>query len=145
VRPDRRRLFVIDGAKALRQAIAAVFGADQLVQRCRRHKIGNVLGYLPKARQPQVKAALQAAYRLEAKQGMARLKQPARWLEPEYPSAAASLRAGLAETFTINRLGLPPRWRRCLATTNIVESPRADAQLRTARVTRWRRGAMALR
>jgi transposase-like protein len=145
VRPQRRRLFVIDGAKALRQGITAVFGADQLVQRCRRHKIENVLGYLPQALQPQVRATLQAAYRLEAEAGMTKLKQQARWREPEYPSAAASLREGLAETFTINRLGLPPRLRRCLATTNIVESPTADAQLRTGRVTRWRSGTMALR
>lgn len=32
--PDRRRLFVIDGSKALRSAIDAVFGAGNPVQRC---------------------------------------------------------------------------------------------------------------
>jgi transposase-like protein len=36
---DRRYLFVIDGAKALRAAIDEVFGADQPVQRCRNHTI----------------------------------------------------------------------------------------------------------
>ena len=36
LRADRRRLFVIDGAKALRQAIGRVFGSSNLVQRCRR-------------------------------------------------------------------------------------------------------------
>ena len=36
-RVDRRRLFVIDGAKALRSAIAHVFGARNPVQRCRNH------------------------------------------------------------------------------------------------------------
>ncbi|MGH9455424.1 MAG: transposase, partial [Terriglobia bacterium] len=35
----RRRLFVIDGSKALRMAINAVFGAQGLVQRCRNHKL----------------------------------------------------------------------------------------------------------
>jgi transposase-like protein len=35
---DRQYLFVIDGAKALRAAIEEVFGAAQLVQRCRNHK-----------------------------------------------------------------------------------------------------------
>jgi hypothetical protein len=34
---DRKYLFVIDGAKALRTAIEEVFGADQPVQRCRNH------------------------------------------------------------------------------------------------------------
>ena len=37
LRADRRRLFVIDGAKALRQAIGRVFGSSNLVQRCRKH------------------------------------------------------------------------------------------------------------
>jgi hypothetical protein len=35
LRADRRRLFVIDGAKALRAAIGRVFGSSNLVQRCR--------------------------------------------------------------------------------------------------------------
>ena len=39
LRADRRRLFVIDGAKALRRAIGRVFGSSNLVQRCRNHKV----------------------------------------------------------------------------------------------------------
>jgi hypothetical protein len=35
--------------------------------------------------------------------------------------------------------------RRCLATTNIIESPQSGVRRRTRRVTRWRDGAMALR
>ena len=35
---------------------------------------------------------MRAAYRLEPKQGMARLKKLAEWLEQEQPAAAASLR-----------------------------------------------------
>src|SRR5204863_3654629 len=40
--PEQGILFVIDGAKALRKAIRAVF-ADAPVQRCLRHKERNVL------------------------------------------------------------------------------------------------------
>jgi transposase-like protein len=40
VKPERRRLFVIDGSKALRAAINAVFGSASLVQRCRQHIAG---------------------------------------------------------------------------------------------------------
>ncbi len=43
VDPKRKMLFVIDGSKALRAAINAVFGTDQKVQRCRAHKLRNVL------------------------------------------------------------------------------------------------------
>ena len=145
VDPARRRLFVIDGSKALRAGIDAVFGTHHPVQRCRNHKVENVMGYLPDELKDQVKAVMRAAYRLPADEGMARLRQQASWLEQEYPSAAASLREGLEELFTINRLGLPPQLRRCLATTNIVESPSAGVRLRTGRVTRWKDGAMVLR
>src|SRR5512135_555156 len=98
--PARRRLFVIDGAPALRTAIDAVFGRDTPVQRCRNHKIRNVTGYLPKDQHEQAKATLKAAFKLDAKEGLAKIGQYAAWLEPDYPSAAASLREGLEEMFT---------------------------------------------
>ena len=145
VKPERRRLFVIDGSKALRQAIDAVFGANNPVQRCRNHKGENVRGHLPEDLKDQVKAVMKAAYRQAAEEGMTRLRQQARWLEGEYPSAAASLLEGLEETSTINRLGLPPRLRRCLATTNLIESPHSGLCLRTHRVTNWKQGSMVLR
>ena len=50
---DRKYLFVIDGAKALRAAIDEVFGAGQAVQRCRNHKLRNVLDELPEDQQGQ--------------------------------------------------------------------------------------------
>jgi putative transposase len=145
VRPDRRRLFVIDGSKALRKAIDQVYGAGNPVQRCRHHKLKNVIGYLPKELQGQVAAALRAAWRLEAQEGRARLRTQIAWLEREHPQAAASLREGMEETFTINALGLSPRLRKCLATTNVIESSLSGVESRTGRVKRWRDGEMALR
>ncbi|HEY6290584.1 MAG TPA: transposase, partial [Terriglobia bacterium] len=98
LKTGRKYLFVIDGSKALRAAIEAVFGADHPVQlRCRNHKLENVSSYLPQELKPQVKAVMRAAFRLPAKDGMARLEKQAEWLEREYPSAASSLREGLAE------------------------------------------------
>jgi putative transposase len=145
VKPDRKRLFVIDGSKALRAAIDAVYGSQNPVQRCRTHKRSNVLGYLPQELQAQVGAALSAAWKLPAEEGMARLRTQAAWLEKQHPKAAASLREGLGETFTINRLGLSPRLRKCLATTNLIESLHSGVEIRTGRVTHWQEGAMALR
>jgi len=144
---DRKRkmLFVIDGSKALRAAINAVFGSDQPVQRCRAHKLRNVLDYLPKDQRAQVKSVLRAAWKLGPKEGMARVKKLAAWLDNSYPSAAASLLEGLEECFTINRLDLPPSLHRCLATTNIIESPHAGVRIQTRRVTHWQNGKMVLR
>lgn len=145
VDPKRKMLFVIDGSKALRSAINAVFGADQPVQRCRAHKLRNVLGYLPKDQQAQVKSVLRAAWKLPPKEGMARIKKLAAWLDNSYPSAAASLIEGLEECFTINRLDIPPALHRCLATTNLIESPHAGVRIQTRRVTHWQNGKMVLR
>lgn len=142
---QRRRLFVIDGSKALRRAIDEVFGTANPIQRCRNHKIRNVLDYLPQDRHDNVRCAMKAAFQLPAEQGIAKLKKLSEWLIQEYPSAAESLLEGLEEMFTINRLELPSQLRRCLASTNIIESPNAGIRQKTGRVTRWRDGQMVLR
>src|SRR2546428_12654223 len=78
VKPDRKYLFVIDGSKALRAAIDAVFGAENPVQRCRHHKLENVGGDLPGGLKEQVKAAMGAAVRLPAEEGEARRERQGR-------------------------------------------------------------------
>jgi putative transposase len=145
VKPGRRRLFVIDGAKALRTAIDRVYGNHNPVQRCRKHKERNVLGHLPKDQHDQATATLRAAWKLGQKEGMRKIEQYAGWLQRQWPSAAGSLREGLAEMFTINRLNLPGPLRRCLATTNLIDSSDSGVRQRTRRVTNWQHGNMALR
>jgi transposase-like protein len=143
--PTKRYLFVIDGAKALRSGIRRVFGEHQAVQRCRLHKVRNVRAQLPDELAEQVTSVMKAAFRLSAKEGRGKLEQQARWLEKEYPGAAASLREGIEEMFTLNALGVPSSLTRCLASTNIIESPFGTMQKPTRRVTRWRSGEMVLR
>lgn len=145
VKPDQKRLFVIDGSKALRVAINAVFGTQHPVQRCRAHKLRNVLDHLPQEQKGQVKSAMRAAWKLDAEAGMARMHKLAEWLERDYPAAAASLREGLEECFTLNRLDVPPSLHRCLASTNVIESPHSGVRMRTRRVCRWRDSGMVKR
>jgi transposase-like protein len=142
----RKYLFVIDGAKALRAAIEEVFGADQPVQRCRNHKMRNVLNELPREQHAQALNMMRAAWKLtDADQGVKKLEQLARFLEHEHESAARSLREGIAEMFTVQRLRLPPSLYKCLGTTNVIESPQSGVQKRTNNVTRWRDSAMVER
>jgi len=143
VDPKRRRLFVIDGSKALRTAINAVFGAETPVQRCRNHKLRNVLGRLPRQQQAQTASLMRAAWKLKPDEGMAKFRQIAGWLEHDYPDAAAALLEGLEECFTINRLDIPRSLHRCLATSNIVDNPHSGVRERTRRVCRWRPGMAA--
>jgi putative transposase len=141
--PARRRLFVIDGSKALRTAINAVFGAETPVQRCRNHKLRNVLGRLPREQQGQTGSLMRAAWKMNPKDGIAKFRQLAGWLEHDYPEAAAALLEGLQECFTINRLDVPRSLHRCLATSNIVDNPHSGVRSRTRRVCRWRPGMPA--
>jgi len=143
---DRKYLFVIDGAKALRAAIEEVFGGEQPVQRCRNHKLRNVLDELPKDQQGQVRNLMRAAWKVKsAEEGEQRLERLARFLERDYESAARSLREGMKEMFTLQRLQIPESLHRCLATTNIIESPQSGVERRTRNVTRWRDADMMQR
>jgi len=142
VDPKRRRLFVIDGSKSLRTAINAVFG-EHPIQRCRNHKLRNVLGRLPRDQQGQTGSLMRAAWRLGEKEGMAKFRQIANWLKNDYPDAAQSLLEGLEECFTINRLDVPRSLHRCLATSNVVDNPHSGVRSRTRRVCRWRPGMPA--
>jgi putative transposase len=149
LRTERQYLFVIDGARALRAAIEEVFGGNQLVQRCRTHKLRNVVERLPKD-DPMlvhpVRSLMRAAWRLpKAEEGIARMQQLAGMIECDHPAAAASLREGLEETFTINRADVPPSLHRCLATPNVIESPQSGVRKKTGNVCRWRDGHMTLR
>ena len=105
-----------------------------------------MLDRLPQEQKPPVRAMMRAASKLpRAADGMARMKKLAQGLERDSPEAARSLREGLAETFTINRLDVPPGLHRCLATTNIIESPQSGVRMRTRKITRGRDGEMVLR
>jgi len=143
VDPTHRRLFIIDGSKALRTAINAVFGAHTPVQRCRNHKLRNVLGRLPREQQAQTGSLMRAAWKMNQKDGMAKFRQIAGWLKHDYPEAAAAMLEGLEECFTINQLDIPRSLHRCLATSNIVDNPHSGVRDRTRRVCRWRPGMPA--
>ena len=143
---DRKYLFVIDGAKALRAAIEEVFGGDQPVQRCRNHKLRNVVDELPKEQQGQALNLMRAAWKVKtAEEGEKRLDQLTRFLERDHESAARSLREGMKEMFTLQRLKIPESLHKCLATTNIIESPQGGVERRTHNVTRWRDADMVQR
>ena len=87
----------------------------------------------------------QGRSRLGGKKGKAKLEQYAKWLERDQPGAAASLREGLDEMFTIDDLGLPPMLKRCLGTTNIIDNSHPEARQKIYRVTNWQSGDMAVR
>lgn len=139
-------LFVIDGAKALRKAIREVFGPQARIQRCRVHKLRNVLAHLPERRHALVRRALRAAFRThDAARGRRLVENLARQLETDHPGAASSLREGLDELFTVVDLGVRGALRRTLESTNPIENLISTGRRLLRKVQRWRSGSMVLR
>ena len=139
-------LFVLDGSKALRKAVADVFGRRALVQRCLAHKLRNVLSYLPPSRHTEARRRLNAAWKLvEHRDAVIELGKVQRWLDSISESAAASLAEAFDETLTVHRLGITGTLRMTLGTTNPIESAFEIVKTNSRRVKRWNGSLMVLR
>lgn len=141
---DVGTLFVLDGSKALRKAVKELFPHAR-IQRCRVHKLRNVLDHVPETKKPYVRAAMRAAWKLSCKEGLARMEDLAQELEVDWPHAASSLREGLVDTFEVNRLDLPVLLIPSLSSTNIIENAHGAIGQLTKRLTNVQNGKMALR
>jgi putative transposase len=146
LRFDDGLLVVIDGAKALAAAVREVFGAKAAIQRCTLHKRRNIADHLPDKAKAWVDAKLVKAFgHPDPDVGLRNAKSLAAQLDKNYPGAAASLREGLEEMFTVTRLGIDGRLARTLTTSNPIESMISIARATNRNVTRWRDGQMVLR
>jgi putative transposase len=139
-------LVVVDGAKALYKGVRDVFGERALIQRCRVHKLRNVLEHLPLEKRAQAAWRLRGAWAKSTPQeALKELRACVKWLDTLSPSAARSLEEGLEETLTITRLGLHESLVRTFSSTNLIESCFARTESWTSRVKRWRDPKMVLR
>ncbi len=139
-------LVVIDGAKALAAAVRKVFGDAALIQRCTLHKRRNVGDHLPETERGWVDARLAKAFNhADPAVGLRTARDLARQVETRWPDAAASLREGLEEMFTVRRLGVGDRLARTLTSTNPIESMISVGRSTTHNVKRWRDGTMVKR
>ena len=143
---DRALLFVIDGGKAIRRAIADAYGALALVGRCRLHKRENVLGHLPERLRPLIGRQLDQAWRKDDPDEAGRsLRRLADSLEEAHPGAAASIREGLEEMLTVSRLGLSPALVKTVESSNPIESLNDGIREIEHNVKNWQSSTMALR
>ena len=143
--PDCARLFVVDGSKALHAAIRKVFGPLGVLQRCQIHKRRNILEHLPEHRHARVDRILREAWdSTDANLAKRRLENLASSLESEHPGAAASIREGLEQTLTLQRLGIEGSLYRTLRSTNTIENLNGSIATYTRNVKRWQGGSMIL-
>ena len=144
--PERARLFVIDGAKALTSAIHTVFGTLGAIQRCQLHKRRNILGHLPDHLHANVTAVLREAWAaVDVALAHRQLERLAASLETDHPGAAASVREGLADTLTLQRFGIAGVLYTKLRTTNAIENFNGAITTYSRNVKRWRSGTMVVR
>jgi transposase-like protein len=144
--PTVPRLFIIDGAKALAQAIRRSFGPHTPIQRCQIHKARNIMERLPKPLHAAVRRALRQAWELDdADKAEKLIRNLAQRLEREAPGVSRSILEGLDEILTVSRLGLPAELRRSLACTNIIENVMGTVRQVSRNVKRWQSASMALR
>jgi transposase-like protein len=137
---------VLDGSKALRRAIGAMFGKRALVKRCQVHKSRNILSYLPPGRHAEARRRLKAAWGLTSfEEALRELRKVQRWLDGISESAGDSLDEALEQTITVHCLGICGALRRTLVTTNPIESAIEVVKHNARRVKRWRGAAMVLR
>jgi transposase-like protein len=139
-------LWILDGSLALAAAVKAIWGNRCLIQRCQQHKIRNVVGYLADKYQEDIRERMTAAYASKDwHDAEERLLTLVSWLKRINADAAASLREGLQDTLTVQKLGLPAILAKSLVTTNPIESVFSAAATLTDRVKRWRQGSMRMR
>ncbi len=143
---QQARLYVLDGAKALANAVNKRAGEAAFIQRCQLHKRRNVLDHLPEEHQPFIEQKLIAAWAMSGyDQARNALEDLRIELERINPSAARSLAEGLEETLTIHRLGVPEKLRKTLFSTNPIESAFSVVEEKCGRVKKWHGGDMKLR
>ncbi len=144
--PERARLFVIDGAKALSSAITTVFGVLGAIHRCQIHKERNILGHLPDHMHQNVKSVLREAWNMsDATVAKRRLERLASSLETQHPGAAASVKEGLDATLTLQRLGISGTLYKKLRSTNMIENLNSGIATYSRNVKRWQSGSMVVR
>jgi len=143
---SKAMLFAIDGGKGVRSAIRKHWGDRAFIQRCQVHKRRNVAEHLPAHARSRVMAAMTQAYEsADYSKAKVLLDRLVASLERAHPGAAASLREGMDETLTLQRLGITGPLYRTLRSTNAIENLNGSVASFTSNVKRWQGGKMVLR
>lgn len=139
-------LAVVDGGKGLSSALKEVFGSHVVVQRCRAHKVRNVVSHFAPADQATWKRRISKLFACEDYAEAVSIAEHIHAdLEKINRSAARSFQEGLDEILTITRLGLAKYFAKSLSTTNIIESTFSSTASMTRNVKRWTDGDQRLR
>jgi transposase-like protein len=134
----RRLLAVLDGGKALRAAVKALWGDAVVIQRCWIHKLRNIKDYIPETNHGQLWRRMKKMMGLNSHAVAEKeFESLANWLSTISYDAEKSLHEAGTELLTVHALGLTGAFRRSMASTNIIESLIGVVKGKTKRVRNW--------
>jgi putative transposase len=134
-----RLLVVIDGGKALRAAVKALWGDTVVIQRCWLHKLRNIRDYLPEVNHGQLFRRMKKLMGLHSHEAaLAELKSLRDWLSTIGHDAVVSLDESGDELLTVHELGITGKFRNCLSSTNIIESLIGITKYKMRNVKNWK-------
>lgn len=134
----QRLLAVLDGGKALRAAVKALWGEAVIIQRCWLHKLRNIRDYIPEVNHPQLYSRMKKIMGLTTYQAAkAELESLASWLGVISHDAEASPREAKDEILTVHSLGMTGEFRKSLSSTNIIESLIGVSKTKMRNMKNW--------
>lgn len=133
-----RLLAVLDGGKALRSAVKAIWGDAVVIQRCWIHKLRNIKDYIPEVNHGQLWKRMKRMMGIvDQKSAEKEFELLADWLHTINPDAEKSLRESGSDLLTVHGLGLTGKFRKSLSSTNIIESLIGVAKGKMKNVRNW--------
>ena len=137
-RPNRYLLGVLDGSKALENALLEVF-PKTLIQRCLVHKERNLKGYLSTRHWSEINRLFNRLRRSEgseaAREALADIET---FLADKNQQARDSLQEAGAQLLTLLELEVPNTLNRSLLSTNCIENLFKNLRHHIGKVCRWR-------
>jgi transposase-like protein len=114
---------LLDGSKALKKAVRAVFGDAALIQRCWLHKLRNLKKYVPERLHGTLYWRMKKLMNLNTfEDALEELQSLAKWLAEVSHGAQESLEEAGVELLTLHALGVTGELRKSLTTTNMIEA-----------------------
>lgn len=134
----RRLLAVLDGSKALKNAVLEV-APRALIQRCLVHKERNIRGYLSKQHWGRLAHLWNRLRKAQGPEdGKQALEAIEAFLSDKNAQARESLQEAEGELLTVHGLNVPNTLHRALLSTNSIENAFKNLRRHLGRVSRWR-------
>lgn len=134
----RRLLSVLDGSKALKNALLEAFPGT-LIQRCLVHKERNLRGYLPRKHWNELARLFNRLRRAQGEEAALEASQDIRnFLSDKNAQAQQSFEEAGEELLALHRLNVPNTLNVSLLSTNAIENSFKNLRRHIGRVCRWR-------